>query len=760
MSVRPSHRALLIGLWLAVTLKADIQPAERVEPDLSAEWQREYQTLAMDLTNRARFERVASQSFHPAALLEPADRDPADIVLRRTAVLLADLSQTGEAGNLEPLAASLRTLQREAGATPLAEVAARRGLFEAACRLRREVAFRNPLLDFRQLLFIQRHRALMDHMCDQYYGIAARPRGGVFVLEDPWGPEPRRRDLLADSVCENGRLAGQRLSGGPRRAWDLRYDGMGRLEGEETSGGAFLSPALSYDGQTILFAYVECQGDRQHRAHTDPTRGHWAEGRSYHLFRVDRDGSRLRQLTDGTWNDFAPCWLPNGRIAFISERRGGYLRCGRVCPIYTVFDLADDGSDIRCLSFHETNEWHPEVTQDGRLVYTRWDYVDRHGVVAHTPWTMSPDGRDPRALHGNYAVRSARADMELDVRAIPGSRRLVATGAPHHGQAFGSLVVIDPAIPDDDAMGRFGGSPRTWTFPRRREASRPTARPGHSVSTTISVSMIRRPGWKAPDRGAPTGSTSWTASGLQIPQGNDSVNIARAVLGEVPVEADGSAHFVVPARKELYFQVLDEAGLAITSMRSGTQFQPGERATCVGCHEPAHATPVAARTRPLALRRAPSRLEPGPDGSNPFSYPRLVQPVLDRHCVECHAQAAEVAPPLDARLVQHPGRGGMNVATTYYASYLSLAPGFGFYNYGGRDWNDPKWHRTTPGEFGARASRLQTLLAQGHYGVRLPPEDWRRLALWLDSCSAFYGVYEPPGGEAQLRGEVVRPTLE
>ena len=58
---------------------------------------------------------------------------------------------------------------------------------------------------------------------------------------------------------------------------------------------------------------------------------------------------------------------------------------------------------------------------------------------------MSPDGRDPRAVHGNFAFRSARPDMELNVRAIPGSRRFVATGAPHHGQAFGSLVLIDPA---------------------------------------------------------------------------------------------------------------------------------------------------------------------------------------------------------------------------------------------------------------------------------------------------------------------------
>ena len=164
------------------------------------------------------------------------------------------------------------------------------------------------------------------------------------------------------------------------------------------------------------------------------------------------DGTGLEQLTDGTWNDFDPCWMPSGRIAFITERRGGYLRCGRVCPTYTLYDMAADGSDIRCLSYHETNEWHPSVAHDGRIVWTRWDYVDRHGCTAHMPWTTTPDGRDPRPVHGNYAPRQSRPDMELDVRAIPESRKYVATAAPHHGQAFGSLVLIDPRTPDDDGM--------------------------------------------------------------------------------------------------------------------------------------------------------------------------------------------------------------------------------------------------------------------------------------------------------------------
>ena len=83
-----------------------------------------------------------------------------------------------------------------------------------------------------------------------------------------------------------------------------------------------------------------------------------------------------------------------------------------------------------------------------------------------------------------------------------------------------------------------------------------------------------------------------------------------------------------------------------------------------------------------------------------------------------------------------------------------------FYDYGGTGFNDPKWYRTTPGEFGARASKLYELLRKGHYDVKLPPEDMHRLTVWLDSCSLFYGVYEQEGGQAQLRGEIAHPTLE
>ncbi|MFW6162814.1 MAG: discoidin domain-containing protein, partial [Planctomycetota bacterium] len=397
--------------------------ASMPEPD------REFATLEHDLRNRRHWDRVASQALRPEALIHESDRDPADVVLRRTAALLAHLKTLPQAPDLAALEAELATLQSQAKSIEVADKEARRELFDRARTVRRKIAFANPLLSFDEILFIKRHRPTFNHMCDQYYGINSVPGGGLYVLCEPFGPEPTVRDVLADSVVERGRLKGQKLE-----------------------GGCFVAPDLSYDAKRIAFAYVECQGDRKHRHHTDPSRGHWHPGRCYHIFKVRTDGTGLEQLTDGTWNDFDPCWLPNGRIAFISERRGGYLRCGRVCPTYTLYDMAADGSDIRCLSFHETNEWHPSVTHDGRIIYTRWDYIDRHGCTAHLPWITTLDGRDSRAVHGNFAPRRSRPDMELDCRAVPNSHKFVATAAPHHGQAFGSLVLINPRIPDDDAM--------------------------------------------------------------------------------------------------------------------------------------------------------------------------------------------------------------------------------------------------------------------------------------------------------------------
>ncbi len=879
-SLAAESRAMRQSLLMAMRGMPEFLAAP-AHKDLPAEWEMQYETLQYDVRNRGHFERVGAETFRPEALIQQGDRDPADVALRRAAALLADLKQlsgvrrgspdaaetadrscvqsgqtsgpgSGTVGRpattelqLAALEKDLAELQAANAAVDLKNADARYVLFADACRVRREIALRNPLLSFDSILFIKKHRALYDHMCDQYYGMAARPGGGLYVLAGAFGPNPQLRDVLAGSVVERGRLKGQKLYGGPNNPPALTFDGMGNLHGPEHDGGTFLAPDLSFDGKTIVFAYVENKGDQRHRHHTDPTQGHWYEGRCYHVFKVNVDGSGLEQLTDGTWNDFDPCWLPNGRIAMISERRGGYLRCGRVCPTYTLYDMAADGSDINCLSFHETNEWHPSVTHDGRIIYTRWDYVDRFGCTAHHPWITTLDGRDSRAVHGNFAPRHSRPDMELDCRAVPGSQKFVATAAPHHGQAFGSLVLIDPRVPDDDGMGPVrrvtpevgfpesqGGAQvyaTAWPLsedyylavydatmqagvgfqggnysrgnygiylvdsfgnkellyrdpeiacqspiplrPRRMPVVAPevvsrgqqtnpekrtTPQSGTQPEATLSVINVYesiKP-WPAGTKikeirvlqvlpmSVPSGGPPHD-TGLRIALAGDSVVPVRHVLGTAPVEEDGSAQFVVPANREMFFQALDENGLAVQSMRSATYLREGEKLVCAGCHEPKHVAPPSVKTTPLALRREPSRLKPDVDGSNPFSYPRLVQPVLDKHCVDCHATHKDK--PMS--LAREP------IVGNWYTSYNNLVRNYGFYDYGDN-------LRTTPGRFGAKASKLYEVLQKGHYDVKLSAEEMHRITLWLDCSSMFYGVYEREGGQAQLRGEVARPTLE
>ncbi len=231
--------------------------------------------------------------------------------------------------------------------------------------------------------------------------------------------------------------------------------------------------------------------------------------------------------------------------------------------------------------------------------------------------------------------------------------------------------------------------------------------------------------------------------GCAWPAAGDSVVPVRHVLGTVPVERDGSAYFEVPANKELFFQALDQQGLAVQSMRSATHVREGERLACAGCHNPRHQSTPRVDAMPLALQRPPSKLQEDVSGSRPFSYPLLVQGVLDKHCVSCHHQNGDAAP----NLAREP------ITNNWYASYNNLVRQYGFYDY-------QHGYRTTPGQFGARASKLYALLQQGHYDVALSKEEMHRLTLWLDCASMFYGVYEQQEGQAQLAGEIAFPTLE
>ncbi|MHB8898197.1 MAG: HzsA-related protein, partial [Thermoguttaceae bacterium] len=564
-------------------------------------------------------------------------------------------------------------------------------LWLEAHRLRRQIALANPLADVGPLVFVKQVPSGFSHQLTQYAGHRARPGGGIFVLDRPGQSMQARR-------LDHGLPVGS----------PLHLD-------------------VSWDGRRILFAY--CQ--------TDPKATEWLSnmGQFYHLYEMSADGSGLRQVTDGEVDDFAPRYLPNGKLLFISTRRGGFHRCGRgPCHVYTMATADGDGSNVRVISFHETHEWDPAVLNDGRIIYTRWDYVDRHAVHYQQLWSVRPDGSDVRIFYGNNTLNPIGV---WEARPIPGSNRVMATAAAHHAMTAGSIIRLDVTqgidglapitrltpdalFPESEARVERWYNPVGVATPPEVPAEQ-LRWPNHCYRTPYPLSedfflatysfdpLIGEPFANRPNmfgiylvdrfgnkellyRDASIGSlwpmplrpraaapalpsmlaqspvdegtfllqnvyASWpllsespgAVKALRIiqvlpkttPHANTPrVGLANAspgkqVLGTVPVEADGSAYFRAPAGIPLAFQALDEQGMAIQTMRSLTYLQPGEESSCVGCHEHRTAAPAVPEAA-LAAMREPSSILPGPDGSRPLSYPILVQPILEKHCVSCH----------------------------------------------------------------------------------------------------------------------------
>ncbi|MEW6355679.1 MAG: discoidin domain-containing protein [Planctomycetota bacterium] len=687
--------------------------------------------------------------------------------------LAKEIGELGGGERVKSAAERLGSLA-ERSKSPAADVDA---LYQEARWTVREIALCNPLLDFDKLIFVKRHTGVFPHMCDQYYGCYASPGGGIFVLENTRG-NIRVREII----------------------------------GQEVMPGSYMSPDLSYDGHRIVFAHSRATGDRKG--------GCWTPEVCYHLFTINVDGSGLRQITDGPHDDFDPRFLPDGDIVFISTRRGGFCRCGgRPVPTYTLHRASPDNAAIRCISWHETNEWNPSVLNDGNLIYTRWDYVDRHTNVAHSLWTARSDGSNPMAFYGNYNFGKKPWGV-WQARAIPGSRKVLGIAGAHHGYAEGSVVLIDPAdgqdglepvtritpdVPFPEAEGwpmsnfttlwplsedfyLVSYSPR-WSSKRRSTGLTPGIylldRWGHkellyrdpAIPSESPTPLQARPkpvthsctvDWAGPRTGRfllhdVYQSTEPMERGrikkLRVVQvlpkstyRSDHPKISRArqisarhLLGAVPVEEDGSAYFEAPAGVPLYFQAVDDRDKAHQGMRTITYVQPGETLSCVGCHEPRNTTPP--NRLPLAVRRPPSQIEPGPDGTRPLSYLRLVQPVLDKHCIKCHSG------PEPKKGIRLTGKLGGSEAA-HCESYRTLATRervHWFDSVNGGEWVP----RTYPGKFGAMASPIIEMLDKGHNDVKLSPDEFRRLCIWIDLNIPFYGVYLPEHVEAQRRGEAV-----
>ncbi len=225
----------------------------------------------------------------------------------------------------------------------------------------------------------------------------------------------------------------------------------------------------------------------------------------------------------------------------------------------------------------------------------------------------------------------------------------------------------------------------------------------------------------------------------------------KVILGDATVHEDGSACFEVPARTPVYFQLLDQRGHMVQTMRSWTTIQPAENASCVGCHEHKNSTPVADLPPTVALRIGPEQLRPlhDIDPSRGLSFREYIQPIIDRHCAECHnGRPGEPFGLSDREVVD------ASAKRSWTEAYLVLTQSRRDERERIGDWRGDAEHPMVnwissqsappmlpPYSAGAARSKLTPLLHQGHEGVAMSREELDKIAAWIDLGVPFCGDY-------------------
>ncbi|MCP4642946.1 MAG: hypothetical protein GY851_21045 [bacterium] len=529
--------------------------------------------------------------------------------------------------------------------------------------------------------------------------------------------------------------------------------------------GAVRDPQVGYDGRKILFSYRK--GGTDH----------------YHLYEINLDGSGLRQITSGPYDDIEPTYMPDGGIMFCSSRCNRWVNCWQT-KVAILCRCAADGSNLHPVSGNTEHDNTPWPLLDGRVLYTRWEYIDRSQVHYHHLWAMNPDGTGQMVYYGNFHP----GILMIDAKPIPGTQDIVSIFSPGHGRRehAGAVTIVSPKTgPDDKGSARQVGkagdvrdpyplSAETFlvvrgprliqlkadgseqelyrlpkelseqnvqiheprpVYARRREPVIPpradlAQTTGHLVVEDVyagrKMDGVNRGDIKKLLVLEPLPMPIHYMGGMSPISLGGTFTLER-VLGTVPVESDGSAYMELPALRSLFFVALDENDNSVKRMQSFLSIMPGERTSCVGCHEPRTQAPTSTQRNALqALQRPPSTITPVPGIPDVYDFPRDIQPVLDRHCVKCH----DVPKPSGGVLLDG-GRGPM-----YTHSYYTLTMRRQVAD--GR--NQPK-SNLAPRTIGAVASPLMKKLTGGHHKVNAPKEDVERVRYWIEAGGAYPGTY-------------------
>ncbi|NLG13214.1 MAG: hypothetical protein GX561_03275 [Lentisphaerae bacterium] len=708
---------------------------------------------------------------------------------------------------LPELARQLEALKQEAKETPDNTEGDWNKLLRKIAKLRRQIIFEHPALDFQDLLVNKQPPTTFNHQCDQYLGRFSRPGPGLVILKNWKSDKPQEIELLKGKLPQ----------------------------------GSVLHPDLDFDARKIAFSFCD---------HTVKTKNH----RRFFIWEINVDGTGLRQLTGRqddpleTWGkrqtvlieDYDPCYLPNGNIVFVSTRCSIYGRCHwtRYTPSYLLYLMDKDGNNIRQFSFGEANEWDPSVLHDGRIIYTRWDYINRHDTVYQSLWTTRQDGTGTAHFYGNYTNNPC---MQAEARAIPNSRKVIATATAHHAYTNGSIIHIDPLIGEDglEPLTRLTPDvpfPETegwamtnycspWPLNEDLTLAAYSPLPGrpenhdknHSAygivlidslggreeiyrdpttSTVCPIPLVPRP--KPPvlmstisETDAKSDkpglvyiqnanitrqdlNTKFSALRLNeiIGQPTPAVphrgavrqEVVKRVIGTVPVNRDGSSCFEMPSGIPIQIQALDADGLAVMSMRSFIYAQPGEIVACIGCHE--NRTQTAGR-QTATSSMIPKKVTPlkNQDYQGGFNYVRSVQPVLDRYCIQCHGLGKQTQKlNLLGTLVERPIDGYPEYprSTLVPTSYQTLVTHPEKLVVIAQRNEETK--QSKPKDYFAHAGKLAKFLLDGHCKPILDDKNALELIItWLDLNAQCYGDYSwsrpeldkiDPNGEKILRNAI------
>lgn len=584
--------------------------------------------------------------------------------------------------------------------------------------------------------------------------------------------------------------------GGAMRIFDVNTGNITTLI--EQKDGVVRDPELSFDGKKIIFSMRKNKDD------------------FYHLYEINVDGSELKQLTHAEGiSDIDPLYLPDGGILFSSTRQPKYCMCNRhiMCNLYR---MDADGANITQIGVSTLFEGHSSLLSDGRILYDRWEYVDRNFGDAQGLWTVNPDGTKHSIYYGNNTQSPGGV---IDARQIPGTDQVICIFGSCHDRPWGALAIIDrkkgvdgvePVVqiwPEDSRklvdkgdldsfkwieyffedpyplnenffltsrtiwtkpggwmhvdsksgiylIGRDGTQelilegnrslfdpmiiephPKPHTIPSNRNYTdkkgtfyvqnvyHGTHMKGVEPGTVKYLRVI-----ESPEKRTWTQS-GWGGQGEQAPAVNWHSFENKRILGEVPVEEDGSANFEVPSGTFVYFQLLDKDKKMIQSMRSGTMLMPGEVNGCIGCHEDRLSIPSAMSSTPLALKKSPAKLN-GWMGKAPqnFSFMEKVQPILDKSCVRCHDFDRNNRDKLVLAKDKNPFFNAAYV-NLYVKKELTLIGG------GPAQIQEPY-------SWGAHASKLTKVIDGNHHDVKLSSKDKEILYTWMDLNGVYYPVYE------------------